>query len=110
MSGYLVIQEVKYLGTLTEGRLEKLMDALIGVEDSDPTIADPDLAARMGSSEVDIQMTVEAEDPADAATKALCALRTAIHVIGGATPGWETASAIMRIAPSEESDRLFTDA
>ncbi len=109
---YLTIQQTQYTGPieLFESRLEELADALYDLEDSDPAIHDPDLAARMSDGYVDVQMIVEAEDPAEAMTKALCALRVAIHAIGDATPGWETARAVMHAAPADESDRLFAEA
>lgn len=111
MTGYLVIHEIAYRGDeLSQDRLDKLMNALLDVENGDDGITDPDLAAALSTGEVDVQMTVEATDPAEAATKALCAVRTAIHAIGDATPGWETSHGVMRIAPIEVSDRLFAGA
>jgi hypothetical protein len=83
------------------------MDALLDLEMVDGAIADPDLAADMSSGCVDVQMTVDAEDPAVAMVKALATLRAAIHAIGDATPGWETASAVMHVAPVEAADRLL---
>jgi hypothetical protein len=110
VTGYLVAHEIRYVGDLTEKRLSKLMDALLDVETCDKAISDPDLAASLNTGDVDVQMTVEADDVAEAATKALCAIRTAIHAIGDATPGWETARGAMSIAPSEVSQRLLADA
>jgi hypothetical protein len=107
VTGYLVVHEITYSGDLTDEMLDALTNALLEVENSDGAITDPDLAASLTTGHVDVQMVVEAADPAVAATKALCALRTAIHAIGGATPGWETALGIMRIAPAEASERLF---
>jgi len=109
---YLTVQEVLCVGDLSDfdARLGDLMNALIDLEDQDSSIEDPDLAAHLAEGRVDVQMTVEAEDPAEAMVKALCALRAAIHAIGDATPGWETSRAVMHVAPAEDSDRLFVDA
>lgn len=109
---YLTIQEVLCIGDLSdfEARLDGLMNALLELAEQDPSIEDPDLAATLTTGRVDVQMTVEAEDPAEAMVKALCTLRSAIHAIGDATPGWETARAVMHVAPVEESARLFVDA
>jgi len=86
------------------------MDALLDIEDVDPAISDPDLAADLSSGHVDVQMTVEAADPAVAMVKALATLRSAIHAIGGATPGWETTTAVMHAAPADAADRLLDPA
>lgn len=109
---YLTIQQTQYTGPLDDfdARVEDLAEALHNLEDVDPTIEDPDLAARLTDGYVDAQMTVEADDPAEAMSKALCVLRAAIHAIGDATPRWETARAIMHVAPADESDRLFPEA
>lgn len=106
---YLTIQEIQHIGPGTcESLLESLMDALLDLEDADGTIMDPDLAADVSTGRVDVQMTVEAEDPAVAIVKALATLRSAIHAIGGATPGWETSTAVMHVAPADAADRLLT--
>lgn len=105
---YLTVQEIQYVGPGTcEPRLEPLMDALLDLEEADETIMDPDLAANVSTSRVDVQMTVDAEDPAVAIGKALATLRTAIHAIGDATPGWETSTAVMHVAPADAADRLL---
>jgi hypothetical protein len=49
----------------------------------------------------------DAADPAAAGTKAICAVRAALHAIGDATPGWEAARSVMRVAPADAADRLF---
>lgn len=106
---YLTVQEVKCIGSTTcEPRLDPLMEALLDLEEADTAITDPDLAADVSTGCVDVQMTVEADDPAEAMVKALATLRSAIHAIGDATPGWETATAVMHVAPAEAADRLIT--
>jgi hypothetical protein len=55
-------------------------------------------------------MIVKALDPAEAAAKALGAVRAAVHAVGDATPGWETAGGMMRIAPAEASERRYAQA
>lgn len=105
---YLTVQEIQYVGPGTcESRLEPLMDALLDLEEADETIMDPDLAANVSTGRVDVQMTVDAEDPAAAIGKALATLRAAIHAIGDATPGWETSTAVMHVAPADAADRLL---
>jgi hypothetical protein len=110
VTGYLVIHEITCTGDLSSERLDGLMNALLDVESGDDAIAEPDLAASLKSGNVDVQMTVEAADPAEAATKALCAVRAAIHAMGDSTPGWETAHGIMRISTAEATDRLYAEA
>jgi hypothetical protein len=74
----------------------------------DAAITDPDLAADLGTGFMDVQMIVDADDPAAAMVKALATLRAAIHAIGDATPGWETTTAVMHVAPADAADRLLT--
>ncbi|WP_068922217.1 hypothetical protein [Planobispora rosea] len=109
---YMTIQQIQCVGDLArfDDRLDELMNALLDLEDGDPAVEDPDLAAQLAEGFVDVQMTVEAEDPAEAMVKALCFLRSAIHSIGDATPGWETSNAVMHAAPADASDRLFAEA
>ncbi|MFI7113932.1 hypothetical protein ACIBK9_46980 [Nonomuraea sp. NPDC050227] len=109
---YMTIQEVQCIGDLTgfDERLNDLMNALLDLEDTDSAVEDPDLAATITDGVVDVQMIVEADDPADAMVKALCFLRSAIHSIGDATPGWETQRAVMHVAPADATDRLLADA
>jgi len=105
---YLTVAEVRFIGDLStfQDRVCALEDALLDLEDVDSAITDPDIAADLIACRVDVQINVIAEDPAEAATKALCTIRTAIHAIGDATPGWETASAVMHVAPADSTDRL----
>jgi len=108
---YLTVQEVRCISLKScEPRLEPLMDALLDLEKADAAIEDPDIAADVSSGHVDVQMIVDADDPALAMVKALATLRAAIHAIGDATPGWETSSSVMHVAPADAADRLLSSA
>lgn len=108
---YLTVLEVTCVGgKACETRLEPLMDALLDLEEADRTIEDPDLAANLESGCVDVQMIVDAADPGAAMATAFTTLRAAIHAIGDATPGWETATAVGHVAPVAAADRLLTPA
>jgi hypothetical protein len=103
---YLTVQEVTCTDPAAFGvRLDPLMEALLRLEAGDSAIEDPDLGADLGTGCVDVQMTVEAQDPAAAMVKALATLRAAIHAIGGSDPVWETTSAIMHVEPAELPER-----
>jgi hypothetical protein len=103
---YLTVQEVTCTDPAAFGvRLDPLMDALLRIEADDSAIEDPDLGADLGTGCVDVQMTVEAPDPAAAMVIALATLRTAIHASGGSDPVWETTSAIMHVEPAELPER-----
>lgn len=102
--------ELRASGAIDDARFDALADALYELDEADPAVCDTDLTARLADGRVTAAMVVDADDPADAATKALCAVRTAIHTIGDATPGWETATGVMRIAPADETSRLFAPA
>jgi hypothetical protein len=68
---YLVIHEISYGGHLSDARLTKLTDALLDVEKGDGAITDADVAGKLGTGDVEVQMIVTALDPAEAAAKAL---------------------------------------
>ena len=103
----LTVQEVTCTDPAAFGlRLDPLMEALLGLEATDSAVEDPDLAADLGTGCVDVQMTVEAPDPAAAMVKALAALRAAIHAIGGTGSGWEITSAIVHAASAEAAGLL----
>jgi hypothetical protein len=55
---------------------------------------------------VDIQMIVDADDPAAAMVKASATLHAAIRASGDTAPGWETTTAVMHVAPAHAADRL----
>jgi hypothetical protein len=105
---YLTIQEIQCVGPADcESRLELLMDALLYLEEADAMITDPDLAADTATRRMDVQMIVDGDDPAVAMVKALATVRAAIHAIGYATPGWETSTAVMHVAPADAAHRLL---
>jgi hypothetical protein len=106
---YLTVQDVAYVGSGPfEPRLGPLMDALLALEAADADIEDPDLVADLSSGRVEVQMTVAAADPAAAMVKAFATLRAAIHATGSATPRWETALAVMHVAPADAAEQLLT--
>lgn len=102
--------EVGATGPVDEDRFDALADALHDLDASDPAIEEARLGASLAGGRATVSMTVDASDPADAGTRVLCAVRAAIHAIGDATPGWETARGVMRIAPADASDRLYAPA
>jgi hypothetical protein len=92
---------------MSDHRFDALADALYDIDASDPEITDTDLGAALTEGRATVSMAVEADDPADAATKALCTVRAALHAIGDSTPGWEATRSVMRVAPADATDRLF---
>lgn len=109
---YLTVQEVTYAGLKSfEPRLGPLMDALLALEAAaDAAIENPDLTADLSSGRVEVQMVVDAGDPAAAMVGALAALRAAIKAIGDVGRGWETATAVMHVAPADAADQLLIPA
>ncbi len=98
---YLTVQEMTCDDPAAFGvRLDPLMEALLRLEAAGGAIEDPDLAADLGTGHVDVQMTVEATDPAAAMVTALATLRSAIQAIGGTDSGWETTAAVVHAAPA----------
>ncbi len=79
--------ELQVVGALDDldAQADRLADALYDLHD----VIDPDLGGSLAEGRLDITMVVEADDLADATAKSLCAVRAAIHAVGGSTPGWE---------------------
>jgi hypothetical protein len=107
MKFYVELQLQANTQPLPEDRFDALADALYDIDAGDPAVEDMDLTASLADSRAVVSMMVVADDPAEACVKALCAVRTAIHAIGDATPGWETESSVMRVAPADIAQRLF---
>jgi hypothetical protein len=108
---YLTVQEVICtVPGMFGARLDPLMEALLSLEAADSAIEDPDLTADLGTGRVDVELTVEAPDPAAAMVKALATLRAAIQAVSDVTPGWETSSAVMHAGPVEEPGQILASA
>jgi hypothetical protein len=74
-----------------EAFLDRFYEHLLELETApENTFVDPDLTAKLDQHTVDIEMDVIAGNALDVQICALTAVRTAIHVAGGATPGWES--------------------
>jgi len=84
---YLTIQEIHCVGPGScEQRIDPLTEALLDLEAVDDAITDPDLAADLTTGCVDIQMIVDAGDPAEAMEKALATVRAAIKDVAVRRP------------------------
>lgn len=68
----------------TEAHLDEVADAFADITD-----VDGDVGMNIATGRVDLCMTVQAQNQADAIGKAISAARTAIHTAGGGTPGWD---------------------
>ncbi|HYZ52776.1 MAG TPA: hypothetical protein VE733_04600 [Streptosporangiaceae bacterium] len=93
-----------------DDRFDALADALADVEDTDPAVEDADLGGSLTAQRVTATMVVTADTPDEAVRKTVTVVRTAVQAIGDGTPRWETQAPIIRLAPAEESERLFTSA
>lgn len=65
-----------------------LMDALLDLEKCNDELRDPATSSDAETGDVTVDFSVTAQTDAEAVTFALNVCRTAIHVIGGATPTW----------------------
>ena len=81
--------ELDAAGPISEARFDALADALYDLDAGDSAVENADLGASLADGRATVSMTVDADDPAEAGTRALCAVRAAVHAIGDATPGWE---------------------
>jgi hypothetical protein len=65
---------------------DMLMDALIDLVGDG--IDDPAVSADTSASEATVELLATASDYETAEEKAMASIRTAIHAVGGHTPGW----------------------
>jgi hypothetical protein len=80
-------------------------DELLNTEDRSPEIIDPDIAAHLDECTASVELTVAADHFIDAQVVGATAVRTALHVIGLGTPGWEAVIAgIIALSPMELQD------
>lgn len=69
--------------------IDDVIDALEDIEDGDGRIIQCDISVSLHNHQIQIDVEVAADDRLEATSIAISAIRTAIHVAGGATPGWE---------------------
>jgi hypothetical protein len=101
-----VVFEGAVLGQSEPSKVEELIDALADeLYELDTT--DLSVAATLSTGTFEVSLTVDAEDVEAAIVQAAATLRTAIHAIGGATPGWEVVAAKARqVEPVPEVDTV----
>src|SRR5574342_758564 len=73
-----------------------LMDQLVELEDADPEICDVTIGGSGDRMVWDVEMVVRTDDQFHALVRALVTIRTALHQMGEATPGWPTADDVRR--------------
>lgn len=78
------------------GRAEALMDELLVLEDTDPEIGDTSVGGDVDALTLTVDMIVFTDNQLDAAIKAMCTARTAIHALGDATPTWPRSDEILQ--------------
>jgi len=107
---WMTVQEVRFSGAAYCGPcLAPVMEALLRAEDSNPAIIDPDVTADISSGDLEVRMTIVADDQVAAMSIAIATLRAAISATGD-TPGWETAASVMHVAPADAADSLLVAA
>lgn len=91
---------------------DRVLDALADLERVDAGVTDPDITAAIANREMTITMGVEADTPADAMRIFAANVRTALHVAGCQTAGFERTVAFKpqgeKLPPARKVD--FADA
>lgn len=91
---------------------DRVLDALADLERVDAGVTDPDITAAIANREMTITMGVEADTPADAMRIFAANVRTALHVAGCRTAGFERTVAFKpqgeKLPPARKVD--FADA
>jgi hypothetical protein len=108
---WMTVQEVRFSGAAFCGPcLAPLMAALLSAEDSNPAVIEPDITADVSSGDVEVRMTVVADDPVAAMSVAFATLRAAISDAGTAASEWEASASVLHVAPADTADGLVVAA
>lgn len=103
--------EIEYKATsrhqLTHEDGQLLMDALLDLEKANEDMLDCGTATNTGQNTLTAALTVRAADEPSALKLGLHIVRTAIHTIGKATPGWPKDSDISEELFREKETRLL---
>ncbi len=83
-----------------DAHFDSIADALYSCDG----ISNQDLAGDSSTQIATFAMDVDAEDEIAAFTVGMGAVRTALHVSGGSTPGWEKHFAMLRQTLQNESE------
>jgi len=107
---WMTVQEVRFSGAAYCGPcLAPVMEGLLRAEDTDPAVIDPDITADISSGDLEVRMTIVADDPVAAMSIAIATLRAAISATGDAS-GWETTASVMHVALADAADSLLVAA
>jgi hypothetical protein len=83
----------------------RFYDELLNIEESCTDIHDPDLSANLENMTAVVELLVDADQLIDAQVRGISAVRTALHTIEVATPGWEAIfDGIVEPTPAELLD------
>lgn len=67
---------------------DRLMEALLSIEESDSRVSDSDVACDFDASELSISVCVSGSNLDETFATGNSVIRSAIHEIGGGTPNW----------------------
>ena len=83
-------------GHTVHDRAEAVMAELVELSEAG-SILDSSVSSDAQRAVVEIEVTVEADDLDDGIARAMAAMRTAIHAVGDATPGWPSHKDVMEM-------------
>jgi len=108
---WMTVQEVRFSGAAYCGPcLAPLMGALLNAGDANPAVIEPDITADVSSGDVEVRMTVVADDPVAAMSVAFATLRAAISAAGEAASEWEASASVLHVAPADAADGVVVAA
>ncbi len=100
--------EYKAIGhALTHEDGERLMDALLELENLNDDMLDCGTATDTAANVLTATLTVRSEDEAAAIKRALPIVRAAIHTIGKATAGWPSEADVDRTLFQRQGTRFI---
>ena len=81
--------ELHCQGERAEDDLDAQLDVIMDALSAEPGEVDADVGADLAAGEVDFCVSIQADDPGEALSKAQAFVRSALHGAGMGTPGWE---------------------
>ncbi|MGH3545434.1 MAG: hypothetical protein ACRDPW_05870 [Mycobacteriales bacterium] len=89
---------------------DQLMEGLLDLEEHKPEICDPSIGAALGEQRLDVYLVVDAESHEAAVRIFMTCVRSTLHGIGVATPGWDEMihSVSLQVTNQRSAEHLTT--
>lgn len=74
---------------------DRVMEELLALEACNQDVSDADVSTDAAGRTIEVGVLITSGDQVQAHARALDVIRTALHAVGAATPGWPTAGDVL---------------